>query len=187
MDMIGWFKKRKKEDAKVEPVAKSVEQAPKALSTAKAISHTREPHLEWEELNLRVEPSTELHTVKRRIFCEKRKYIVGVNRYVIYLEDKYNPEVNAFIWKYYDDIAHHFKRIGFTFIYAPKEMEKVTSEYGAPIPDVEWNAGTILDLFYCRLHEPVGSILVVLDETRNYRYAFPEQAIIGSMLIPKRD
>ena len=182
MDMIGWFKKRKKEDAKVEPVAKSVEQAPKEVSTAKAISHIREPHPEWEELFLRVEPSTELHTVKQRIFCEKRKYIVGINRYVIYLEDKYNPEVNAFIAKYYDDIARNFKRIGFSFIYAPKEVEKVANEYAAPIPDVEWNAETILDLFYCRLHGRIGSILVVFDETRNYRYASPEQSIIGALM-----
>ena len=181
MAMISWFKTRKKE-AKVEPVAKSIEQAPKEVSTAKAISHTREPHPEWEKLFLRVEPSTELHTVKRRIFCEKRKYIVGKNRCVVYLEDKHNPEVNAFITKYYDDIAHNFKRIGFTFIYAPKEVEKVANEYAAPIPNVEWNAETILDLFYCRLHEPIGSILVVFDETRNYRYASPEQSIIGALI-----
>ena len=182
MAMISRFERRKKEDAKVEPVAKSIEQAPKEVSTAKAISHTREPHPEWEKLFLRVEPSTELHTVKRRIFCEKRKYIVGKNRCVVYLEDKHNPEVNAFITKYYDDIAHNFKRIGFTFIYAPKEVEKVANEYAAPIPNVEWNAETILDLFYCRLHEPIGSILVVFDETRNYRYASPEQSIVGALM-----
>ena len=114
-NMFSWFKTRKKE-AKVEPVAKSIEQAPKKVSTAKAISHTREPHPEWMELFLRVEPSTELHTVKRRIFCEKRKYIVGKNRCVIYLEDKYNPEINSFISKYYDDIVRSFERLGFTFI-----------------------------------------------------------------------
>lgn len=180
--MISRFERRKKEDAKVEPVAKSIEQAPKEVSTAKAISHTREPHPEWEKLFLRVEPSTELHTIKRRIFCEKRKYIVGKNRCMVYLEDKHNPEVNAFITKYYDDIAHNFKRIGFTFIYAPKEVEKVANEYAAPIPNVEWNAETILDLFYCRLHESIGSILVVFDETRNYRYASPEQSIVGALM-----
>ena len=179
--MFSWFKTRKKE-AKVEPVAKSIEQAPKKVSTAKAISHTREPHPEWEKLFLRVEPSTELHTVKRRIFCEKRKYIVGKNRCVVYLEDKHNPEVNAFIAKYYDDIAHNFKRIGFTFIYAPKEVEKVANEYASPIPNVEWNAETILDLFYCRLYEPIGSTIVLFDETRNYRYASPEQPIIGTLI-----
>ena len=180
--MISRFERRKKEDAKVEPVAKSIEQAPKEVSTAKAISHTREPHPEWEKLFLRVEPSTELHTVKRRIFCEKRKYIVGKNRCVVYLEDKHDPEVNAFIAKYYDDIAHNFKRIGFTFIYAPKEVEKVANEYASPIPNVEWNAETILDLFYCRLYEPIGSTIVLFDETRNYRYAFPEQPIIGALI-----
>ena len=179
--MISWFERRKKE-AKVEPVAKSIEQAPKEVSTAKAISHTREPHPEWEKLFLRVEPSTELHTVKRRIFCEKRKYIVGKNRCVVYLEDKHNPEINAFITKYYDDIAHNFKRIGFTFIYAPKEVEKVANEYALPIPNVEWNAETILDLFYCRLYEPIGSTIVLFDETRNYRYASPEQPIIGALI-----
>ena len=179
--MFSWFKTRKKE-AKVEPVAKSIEQAPKKVSTAKAISHPRKPHPEWEKLFLRVEPSTELHTVKRRILCEKRKYIVGKNRCVVYLEDKHNTEVNAFIAKYYDDIAHNFKRIGFTFIYAPKEVEKVANEYASPIPNVEWNAETILDLFYCRLYEPIGSTIVLFDETRNYRYASPEQPIIGALI-----
>ena len=63
-----------------------------------------------------------------------------------------------------------------------KELEKVANEYAAPIPNVEWNAETILDLFYCRIHEPIGSTIVVLDETRNYRYAFPERSIIGALM-----
>lgn len=180
--MFGWLKKRKKEDAKVELVAKSIEQAPKEMSTAKAISHTREPHPEWEKLFDSVDPTTELHPIRQRIHCEKRKYLVGHKKVVIYLEDKYNPEVNAFIAKYYDEITHKFERIGFTFIYAPKELEKIANEYATPTCDVEWNAETLLDLFHCRIQKPIGSAIVLIDETLNYRYAFPEQYIISTLI-----
>ena len=158
--MFGWFKKRKKEEAIVESIATPIEQAPQEIGPTKNTSHAREAQSEWEKLFNRVEASTDLHVIKPRIICEKRKYIVGHRRVVIYLEDKYNPKVNAFIAKYYDDIMRGFERIGFVFVYAPKEVEKVAKEYAAPIPDVEWNAETILDLFYCRLYEPMGSALV---------------------------
>lgn len=161
--MVDWLKKRKTEGAKDVP-------------------RTHESQTEWEELSLRVSPSSELQIVRQRFFCEKRKCLVGENRTVIYLEDEYNPKVNAFIVKYYDDIVRNFGRLGFTFIYAPKEVEKVAREYAASIPDVEWNAEIILDLFHCSLHEPIGSVMVLFDETRNYRCAFPEQPIIGTLI-----
>lgn len=137
---------------------------------------------EWEKLFDSVEPTAELHPIRQRIHCEKRKYLVGDKKVVIYLEDKYTPEVNAFIAKYYDEITRKFERIGFTFIYAPKELEKIANEYATPVCDVEWNAETLLDLFHCRIQKPIGSAIVLIDETLNYRHAFPEQHIISTLI-----
>ena len=168
--MFNRFKKQKGQKAK--PTKQTLQE----VCATQDIPHTNSTQQEWNKPFERIAPSTELRSIKPKIYCEKKKYIVGKSRIVIYLEDKYNPEVNDFIAKYYKYLSYNFRRLGCTFVYAPKELEKIANEYATPIPDVEWNAQTILDLFYCRLYEPIDSAIVLFDETRNYRCALPHQS-----------
>ena len=132
---------------------------------------------EWENLYYSVNANKEMHLMKMRLHCDNRQYIVAHDKVVMYLEDRYNPAINAFIDKYYDEIVGKFYLLGYSFIYAPREVKAVMDEYVASEPDVEWNAATLLEALHCHCNEPIGAALALIDGTRAYRYAFPDQPI----------
>ena len=119
---------------------------------------------EWQEFVKDSIPSENIHVIERKVVADD--YIVAPNseKMVIYLEDSRNEMVNAFIEKHYNVICRIFKQWGYTFIYAPKEVEKIAQHYALPMPEVEWNAATMLNMLQCSLNEPIGTAMVVIDD-----------------------
>jgi hypothetical protein len=117
----------------------------------------------WEEVYYGVDSAMDLQTKNIEVECSVPTMINECQRWVFYLEDCHNAAANALFSKYYQDIAKRFEREGLTFIYAPKEAEKIANHYGMPMPDVEWNAATLLDMLLCQCNEPIGSVLAMID------------------------
>ena len=119
---------------------------------------------EWQEFVKDSIPSENIHVIERKVVADD--YIVAPNseKMVIYLEDSRNEMVNAFIEKHYNVICRIFKQWGYTFIYAPKEVENIAQHYALPMPEVEWNAATMLNMLQCSLNEPIGTAMVVIDD-----------------------
>ena len=117
----------------------------------------------WEELYYGVDPAKNMQTKAIEVECSVPTMISECQRWVFYLEDCHNAAANTLFSKYYKDIAKRFEREGYTFIYAPKEAEKITKHYGMPVPDVEWNAATVLEMLLCQCYESIGSVLAMID------------------------
>lgn len=117
----------------------------------------------WEELYYAVVPAKDVQTITIEAVCSEPTLIGLCEGWVFYLEDGHNAAANALFGKYYEDIVKRFKQEGYTFFYAPKEAEKVAKHYAMPMRDVEWNASTLLEMLHCRIDEPIGSALVMID------------------------
>lgn len=117
----------------------------------------------WEELYSAVVPAKDVQTITIEAVCSEPTLIGLCEGWVFYLEDGHNAAANALFSKYYEDIVKRFKQEGYTFFYAPKEAEKVAEHYAMPMPGVEWNAATLLEMLHCRIDEPIGSALVMID------------------------
>ena len=117
----------------------------------------------WEEVYYVVDSAKDMQTKTIEVECSVSTMINECQRWVFYLEDCHNAAANALFSKYYKNIAKRFEREGYTFIYAPKEAEKIAEYYGMPMPDVEWNAATLLDMLLCQCNEPIGSVLAMID------------------------
>ena len=117
----------------------------------------------WEEVYYGVAPARDMHTKAIEVECCIPTIISECEKWVFYLEDRHNAAANALFSKYYKDITKMFEREGYTFIYAPKEAEKIAKHYGMPLPDVEWNAPTLLEMLQCQCNEPIGSALAIID------------------------
>lgn len=117
----------------------------------------------WEELYYAVVPAKDVQTITIEAVCSEPTLIGLCEGWVFYLEDGHNAVANALFSKYYEDIVKRFKQEGYTFFYAPKEAEKVAEHYAMPMPGVEWNAATLLEMLHCRIDEPIGSALVMID------------------------
>lgn len=117
----------------------------------------------WEEVYYGVDSAMDIQTKTIEVECSVPTMINECQRWVFYLEDCHNTAANALFSKYYKNIAKRFEREGYTFIYAPKEAEKIAEYYGMPMPDVEWNAATLLDMLLCQCNEPIGSVLAMID------------------------
>lgn len=118
---------------------------------------------EWEKVAQLVPPCRELSRVAVKVTCDD---IFGAGRYskvVLYLEEDHVPMVNAFFSRHYQYICKRFKELGYTFIYAPKEVEIVAKHYGTAMADVVWNAATLLEMLHCHSNDPVGPALAVID------------------------
>lgn len=119
---------------------------------------------EWEKVAQLVPPCRELSRVAVKVTCDD---IFGAGRYskvVLYLEESHVPMVNAFFSRHYQYICKRFKELGYTFIYAPKEVEAVAKHYGtAMADDGVWNAATLLEMLHCHSNDPVGPALAVID------------------------
>ena len=121
----------------------------------------------WEELYYAVVPAKDVQTTTIEAVCSDSTLISLCEGWVFYLEDGHNAVANALFSKYYEDIVKRFKQEGYSFFYAPKEAEKVAKHYAMPMPGVEWNAATLLEMLHCRIDEPIGSALMVIDVPEN--------------------
>ena len=117
----------------------------------------------WEEMYYAVDPAEKLNAKALELVCSNPFALWQYEKCVCYLEDKHNPVANALFGKYHEEITRGFKRVGYTFIYAPKEAEEIAKHYGLSMPDVEWNAATLLEMLQCTCGESIGSALVVMD------------------------
>ena len=117
----------------------------------------------WEEMYYAVAPAEKLSTKTIETTCSNPAMILGYEKCVFYLEDQHNPVVNKLFGKFYKEIAKKFERLGYTFIYAPKEAEEIAKHYAMPKPAVEWNAATTLEMLQCQCDEPIGSVLAVIE------------------------
>lgn len=119
---------------------------------------------EWEKVAQLVPPCRGLSRVAVKVTCDD---IFGAGRYskvVLYLEEGHVPMVNAFFSRHYQYICKRFRELGYTFIYAPKEVEAVAKHYGTVMADDGvWNAATLLEMLHCHSNDPVGPALAVID------------------------
>lgn len=119
----------------------------------------------WEELYYDVDAAKDIHTKTIKAESGDPTLLWSLEKCVLYLEDNHNAVANALFEKYHEDIAQRFKREGITFIYAPKEAEKIAKHYSMPVPDAEWNAATVLEMLQCECDESIGSALVMITES----------------------
>ena len=118
---------------------------------------------EWQEFIKDTVPNEDVKTIERKLVVDDYSLAKG-KKMVIYLEDSRNEMVNAFIEKNHHVISEIFKQWDYTFVYAPKEAEEVANHYSTPIPDVEWNTAMVLAMYGCRLDEPVGTAMAVIED-----------------------
>lgn len=152
------FKNMKKKPIKTEPAAPLKKQESVETKEDDAFE------MEWQAFIKDSIPSETPHIIERKVMADD--YIVSANseKMVLYLEDDRNEMVNAFIEKHYNVLCKIFQQWGYTFIYAPKEAEKIAKHYSTPVPVVEWNAATVLDMLHCPLDEPIGTAMVVIGD-----------------------
>ena len=98
---------------------------------------------------------------------EGRNYMSGSRKTVFYLEEKHDAVINGFFAQYHEQVCTMFAQLGYTFIYLPKEVEKIAHMYKVDYAaiDVEWNAATLLEMLHCDNVERIGHALVEFDET----------------------
>ena len=118
----------------------------------------------WEKAFYDVDAAKDIHTKMIKAVSGDPVLLWSLEKCVIYLEDSHNAVANALFSRYHEDITRRFKREGLTFIYAPKEAEKIAKHYGMPVPDAEWNAATVLEMLQCQCDEPIGSALVIIAQ-----------------------
>ena len=118
----------------------------------------------WEKACYDVDAAKDIHIKTIKVVSGDPILLWSLRKCVLYLEDSHNAVANALFGKYHEDIARRFKREGLTFIYAPKEAEKIAKHYAMKKPDVEWNASTLLEILQCEYNEPIGSALVMITE-----------------------
>lgn len=119
----------------------------------------------WEEAYYDVDAAKDIHTKTIKAESGDPTLLWSLEKCVLYLEDNHNAVANALFSKYHEDIARRFKREGLTFIYAPKEAEKIAKHYSMPVSDAEWNAATVLEMLQCECDESIGSALVMITES----------------------
>ncbi len=146
--MFEWLKKRKNQDIKAAP----------EISEEK-----RREEAEWQAFIKDTTPSENITIIERKIVVDDYSVSKNHKKMVMYLEDSRNEMVNAFIGKNHHVISEIFKQWGYTFMYAPKEMEAIANHYGSSMLDVEWNASKLLEMQGCQLDEPIGTALVEID------------------------
>lgn len=120
--------------------------------------------MEWQAFIKDTMPDKEVTLIERKIVVDNYRVSKDYEKMVMYLEDDRNKMVNAFIEKHYNVLCKIFQQWGYTFIYAPKEAEKIAKHYSTPVPVVEWNAATVLDMLHCPLDEPIGTAMVVIGD-----------------------
>ena len=119
---------------------------------------------EWQEFIKDTVPNEDAKIIERKIVVDDYMVSKGYKKMVMYLEDSHNEMVNAFIEKNHHVISEIFKQWDYTFMYAPKEMEVIANYYDASIPNVEWNASKLLEMQGCRLDEPIGIAMAVIED-----------------------
>ena len=118
---------------------------------------------EWQEFIKDTMPNEDAKIIERKIVVDDYTVSKDYKKMVMYLEDSHNEMVNAFIEKNHHVISEIFKQWDYTFMYAPKEMEVIANYYDASIPNVEWNASKLLEMQGCRLDEPIGIAMAVIE------------------------
>lgn len=150
--------KKDKKTMKKQPSVHSKEQAPTK-------NQDEDPfEKEWQAFIKDISPCEDPHIIEKKVVADDLIVSTNCEKMVIYLEDSRNEVVNDFITKNYNVICRIFGQWGYTFIYAPKEMEGLARHYATEVPDVEWNAATILDMLQCHYDEPIGSALVMIND-----------------------
>lgn len=121
----------------------------------------------WQELTYAVNASQVTHEVEMNVTYDDIMEVWArtISKTVIYVEDVYNPIAHELFDRHYEDIARKFEMLGYTFIYAPREVEAIAKYYAAEMPDVEWNTATMLELmgWHCD-NIPAGAMLITCEE-----------------------
>lgn len=149
--MFDWLKKRKKQEVKSTTVA----------PVQKIVSDPFEQ--EWQAFIKDTTPCENPTIIERKVVADNYMVSKDHKKVVMYLEDSHNEMINDFIEKNYHVISEIFKQWGYTFMYAPKEVEAIAQYYGTQTPDIEWNASTILKMQGCQLDEPIGTVIVTIE------------------------
>lgn len=120
--------------------------------------------MEWQAFIKDTMPDKEVTLIERKIVVDNYRVSKDYEKMVMYLEDDRNKMVNAFIEKHYNVLCKIFQQWGYTFIYAPKEMETIANYYDTTMPEVKWDAAKLLELQGCRLDEPIGTAMAVIED-----------------------
>ena len=119
---------------------------------------------EWQAFIKDTMPDKEVTLIERKIVVDNYRVSKDYDKMVMYLEDSHNEMFNAFIKKNHHVISEIFKQWGYSFMYAPKEMETIANYYDTTMPEVKWDAAKLLELQGCRLDEPIGTTMAVIED-----------------------
>lgn len=120
--------------------------------------------MEWQAFIKDTMPDKEVTLIERKIVVDNYRVSKDYEKMVMYLEDSHNEMFNAFIKKNHHVISEIFKQWGYSFMYAPKEMETIANYYDTTMPEVKWDAAKLLELQGCRLDEPIGTAMAVIED-----------------------
>ena len=157
-DISSAFKKMKK---------KPMETAPSTPLKKQEATETKEDdpfEKEWQAFIKDTMPDKDVTLIERKIVVDNDMVSKDYKKMVMYLEDSPNEMFNAFIKKNHHVISEIFKQWGYFFMYAPKEMETIANYYGTTMPKVKWDASKLLELQGCRLDEPIGTAMAVIED-----------------------
>jgi hypothetical protein len=119
---------------------------------------------EWQAFIKDTMPGKEVTLIERKIVVDNYWVSKDYKKMVMYLEDSHNEMFNAFIKKNHHVISEIFKQWGYSFMYAPKEMETIANYYDTTMPEVKWDAAKLLELQGCRLDEPIGTAMAMIED-----------------------
>lgn len=152
------FKKIKKKPMNTEPVPPLKKQESAETKEDDAFE------MEWQAFIKDTMPDKEVTLIERKIVVDNYRVSKDYEKMVMYLEDSHNEMFNAFIKKNHHVISEIFKQWGYSFMYAPKEMETIANYYDTTMPEVKWDAAKLIELQGCRLDEPIGTAMAVIED-----------------------
>ena len=119
---------------------------------------------EWQAFIKDTVPNKDVTLIELKVVVDNYMVSKDYKKMVMYLEDSHNEKVNAFIKKNHHVISEIFKQWDYFFMYAPKEMETIANHYDTSMPEVKWDAAKLLELQGCRLDEPIGTAMAMIED-----------------------